>query len=30
MVPDRLCCEAKSAGDGASTNQGDIEPVVVI
>jgi hypothetical protein len=30
MVPNRLCCEAKPAGDGASANQGDIEPVVVI
>ena len=29
MVPNRLCCEAESAGDGASANQGDIEPVVV-
>jgi hypothetical protein len=30
MVPNRLCCEAKSARDGASANQGDIEPVVII
>jgi len=29
MVPNRLCCEAKSVGDGASANQGDIEPVVI-
>ena len=30
MVPNRFCCEAESVGDGASANQRDIEPVVVI